>query len=196
MRKLPLVVGLALVAAVVTGATWLTASGLPLPWRGALTRHAYAELARGRLPALACVPVRTGDTTTAALARTPLPTEGHFRCRGASADSAYEVVLEVKDGWVYAMQRRWWVLPSRGAAFADSVSSALAASHGAPVRCRTGATEPGSTEHRSFLHWGGRDRAYTTELHVASHVLRRAGGERWWGVSIDEHHDPSRCVPA
>ena len=213
MRRFFIAIGLLLVAAVATGAAMLTTSGLPLAWRGALTRRVYGEVARSRLPALRCTPVHDSVTVPRGVSGSAGPrdtvflpalsrAEGRLRCAGGAAESGARTRLELEDGWVTSMAREWWVPAARGAALADSLSQVVSRERGAAVRCRTPQYSTGDAQEM-FLYWGPREGApFIVELHAWSVTWRqRSDGTvmrvpREWYVAIHQHHEKSLCQPA
>src|SRR5689334_22130650 len=118
-----------LVTVVVIGATallWLAAGGMPLPWRGPVTRRIYVELMLGRLPMLHCDRDARDSVARRRARNDDLPAVRDFACDGLRGDSTHGVTLDVGDRTVRAMRRSWWVHGARGPAFADSVVRRLA----------------------------------------------------------------------
>ena len=171
----------------------------PAPRRnGALTRHAVAELARGRMPGLRCMRLeREGQRGfEESEPYVMLPNRGDFYCDGLSSDSTYRFWLEIHRGSVTMLRRSWWLSAEDGRRFADSVTKAMAPERGAPVRCNTmyGMEQQGAPERYSY--WAPvDDAAWVAELRAYSGVARRRGDERGWFVAVGEHHEEVPCIP-
>ena len=173
-----LIAGLLLTCALAGGVAALDAMGVPMPWRGALTRHAYAELLHGALPALAC----EGDS-------------GAFECAGLAADSVRAAIVEVQQGRVEVLRRAWWRPAHAGQALADSVASAVMRVRGGPLRCRMSPELGERGRNELWLLWPGTRDGVVTELRAWSRVPLSSGGPEGWVVSLREHAEAPGCLP-
>lgn len=182
MHRAPLLGGIVLVATLASGAGWLAASGLPLPWRGELTRRAYAELLHGRLPSLDCGP------------RVVPGARRRFGCHGLARDSVHGVAVQVVRGRVDEIRHVWWRPPEEARALVDSVERSVAARHDPPMRCGTSesADALGSSERR--VTWFHRRRGILVELRVLSPIPWWHHGPDGWVVRLSERHEAGRCA--
>ena len=182
MRKPTFVTGALLVAIAAAGWAMLLASGLPLPWRGALTRHAYVELLRGRLPMLACAE------------RMALSTDPGITCDRLARDSLHGVELFVRGRRVESLAHVWWRADTAGHVLADSLMRAVNATRGPALPCppRPPGLD-GSPTSQVFLWPGARDEDAGVLLRVTQRVPWSNAGPDGWAVSLRRRYGPMSC---
>ena len=183
MRKPTFVTGALLVAIVAAGWALLLASGLPLPWRGALTRHAYVELLRGRLPMLACAE------------RMALSTDPGITCDGLARDSLHGVEVFVRDRRVESLAHVWWRADTAGHVLVDSLMRAVNATRGPALRCppRQPGYAGGSATPVAFLWPAAHDDAAGVLLRVTQRVPWSSAGPDGWAVSLRSWYGLTSC---
>ena len=180
MPKTSFTIVMLIVAALAGGAVALADAGLP--WRGELTRRAYAELLRGRLPMLACA--RHGT----------FPTGPGIVCDGLARDSTDGAVILVAGGRVRSVRRVWWRPAATGRAFVDSLVLAIAARSGGRLACATRRVPEGPRYDSLTVAWRpGASSALTATLRAASGVPHSAEGPEGWVVSVSEVEGPAPC---
>ena len=150
-----------------------------MPWRGVLTRELWADVARGRVPALACAP-RPGDPWNDSIAGR-MAMRGEQLCRGAATDSSYVVDVDMADGWVYGIRQEWRVASATGPALADSLAKVVIAERGKALGCPRVDGEARSDQWKATA-----DAPYRVELRV-----RTAGDSA--RVSLVRRHADRPC---
>ena len=187
MRRFLLLASLVLVGLLSLGVLALGATDRPLPWRGALTRRTWRELARGDLPGLACRSASRSDRAPALTDR--LPVTGRFNCTVVDSARGYRATLLVDEGWVLEERRTWLRPPAAGRAFVDSVASVTDSLEEA--RCDDREERPSPEYLRRVVRWLAED-GVSTELFADSARARLGGGEGWT-ISVTRHQRWHAC---